>query len=265
MIRFSLLGSGSSGNAIFVSTPSAKFLIDNGLSGKQLELRLASLGESIEGLQAIFVTHEHSDHVNGVGVLARRTDATIYMTEGTYDNLPKKTGAMPKLELFESGSALSIADTTVTSFSVAHDAADPVSYTIRCGDAQLGIATDLGKATQLVRQRLQGSNALVLESNYCPDMLRHSTYPAAVVQRIGSAQGHLSNPDMNSLLSDLLHDELHLVVAVHISKENNTDEKARKMAARVLRAHAAELYIANQDGPTPLFEVSAAAPKRQIA
>ena len=119
----------------------------------------------------------------------------------------------------------------------------------------MGFATDLGSATHLVRQRLQGSNALILESNYCPQMLRKSPYPAAVVHRIGSRQGHLSNPDMNSLLADLLHDELRLVVAVHISRENNTVAKAREMAERVLGSHPAELYIAQQDQPSPVFEI----------
>ena len=163
------------------------------------------------------------------------------------------------MQCFESGDTLSVGAMTLTSFRVDHDAADPVSYVVRSGGCQLGIATDLGKATHLVRQRLQGSNALVLESNYCPEMLRHSPYPAAVVQRIGSPQGHLSNPDMNSFLADLLHDELHLVVAVHISQENNTVEKAREMAARVLGSHRARLHIADQDAPSPMFEVTAAA------
>lgn len=259
MIRFSLLGSGSSGNAIVLATSDTKILIDNGLSFKQLELRLKSVGESLDGLEAIFVTHEHGDHVNGVGVLARRTKVPVFMSEGTFANLPKSVGTIPRVECFESGDTVSVGAMTLTSFQVAHDAADPVSYVVRGGGCQLGIATDLGKATHLVRQRLRGSHALVLESNYCPEMLRHSSYPAAVVQRIGSPQGHLSNPDMNSLLAGLLHDDLQLVVAVHISRENNSVEKAREMAARVLGSHRARLHIADQDGPSPMFEVTAAA------
>ena len=267
MIRFSLLGSGSSGNAIFITTGATKIVIDNGLSVSQLELRLKAVGESLDGLRAIFVTHEHGDHVNGVGVLARRTKAPVFMSEGTYANLPKGVGDLPAVRCFESGDTLSVDGITLKSFHVEHDAADPVSYVIRSGASQLGIASDLGTATHLVRQRQRGSNALVLESNYCPEMLRHSAYPAAVVQRIGSPQGHLSNPDMNSLLADLLHDGLQLVVAVHISRENNTVEKAREMAARVLRSHGAQLYIASQDGPSPIFELNAEknAPHRQIA
>ena len=267
MIRFCLLGSGSSGNAIFITTGPTKILIDNGLSLRQLELRLKSLGESLDGLRAIFVTHEHGDHVNGVGVLARRTKAPVFMSEGTYANLPKGVGDIPDVRCFESGDTLSVDGITLKSFHVEHDAADPVSYVIRSGGCQLGIASDLGTATHLVRQRLQGSNALVLESNYCPEMLRNSSYPSSVVQRIGSPQGHLSNPDMNSLLDDLLHDGLQLVVAVHISRENNTEKKARDMAARVLRAHGAQLYIAGQDGPSPIFELRPEknAAQRQIA
>lgn len=255
MIRFSLLGSGSSGNAILVMSSTTKILVDNGLSFRQLERRMDLIGESPKGLAAVFVTHEHGDHVNGVGVLSRKIDVPVYMTGPTYDRLPRSVGTLNKIKHFESGDSIPIGDLTVQSFQVAHDAADPVSYVVRSPKAQLGIATDLGKASHLVRQRLAGSHALILESNYCPDMLRKSPYPAAIVQRIAGSHGHLSNPDMNSLLSDLLHDALQLVVAVHISQENNTEDKARAMAARVLRGHPAELYISCQDDPTPMFEI----------
>lgn len=257
MIRFSLLGSGSAGNATIVVTPTCKILIDNGLSYKQLALRMDRVGETLEGLQGIFITHEHTDHVNGAGILARRMQVPVFMTEGTYARLPKSVGLIPKVECFESGDRIDLGGLSVTSFQITHDAADPVSFVVRSGGCQLGLATDLGIATELVRQRLQGSNALILESNYCPDMLRESTYPAAVIQRIGSNEGHLSNPDMNSLLASLMHEDLQLVVAVHISQENNTVEKAREMAARVLRAHPAELFIADQERPSPLFEITA--------
>lgn len=257
MIRFSLLGSGSAGNATIVVTPTCKILIDNGLSYKQLVLRLDRVGETLEGLQGIFITHEHTDHVNGAGILARKMQVPVFMTEGTYAALPKSVGLLPKVECFESGDSIDLDGLSVTSFQITHDAADPVSFVVRSGGCQLGLATDLGIATELVRQRLQGSNALILESNYCPKMLRESTYPAAVVQRIGSNQGHLSNPDMNSLLAALIHDDLQWVVAVHISQENNTVEKAREMAARVLGAHPAELFIADQERPSPLFEIIA--------
>lgn len=256
MLRFSLLGSGSSGNAMLVSSPSTSILIDNGLSFRQLDRRVRELGENLDNLRAVFITHEHGDHVNGVGVLARRMkDIPIYATEDTFSVLPKSVGRIPRVEYFEAGDSVTVDGMTVSSFSVSHDAADPVSYVIRFNGCQLGVASDLGRASNLVLNRLEGSHALVLESNYCPEMLRRSSYPPAIQQRIRGPQGHLSNEAMNSLLARLLHNELKLVVLVHVSQENNTAALARDMASRVLQNHAAELVVAEQDCPTPMFEV----------
>lgn len=255
MIRFSLLGSGSSGNAMLVCSAQSKILIDDGLSFRKLEERAASLGESLHDLAAVFITHEHGDHVNGVGVLARKLGISVYMTHGTLANLPSGVGKIPDVHGFDSGDAINIDDMTISSFSVPHDAHDPVSYTIRSGDCQLGIASDLGKVSHLVRTQLAGSHALVLESNYCPEMLRMSSYPAAIRQRIKSSDGHLSNHDMNSLLSSLMHDELRLVVAVHVSQENNTEKLALDLAQKTLGRHRAKLVIAQQDSATPLFNI----------
>ncbi len=258
MIEFSLLGSGSSGNAVFVRGPSGKLLIDNGLSLRQLETRLAALGESIDRLAAVVITHEHRDHVNGVGVLARKTGVPVYLTRETDAHLPD-LGRIPEKVFFESGDVLRVLDFQLASFQVAHDAADPVSFTVWRAGCQLGLATDLGHASNLVRERLRGSHALVLESNYCPDMLSRSSYPPAIVQRIRGKHGHLSNQDMNSLLHSLLHADLQWVVAVHVSQENNTEAKAREMAQRVLRNHAARLHVAAQDEPTPLMRIESPA------
>lgn len=258
MIEFSLLGSGSSGNAVFVRGPSGKFLIDNGFSLKQLCTRLERIGESIDGLAGIVVTHEHRDHVNGVGILARKTGAPVYLTRETNARLPD-IGPIPEKIHFESGEALRILDFELVSFSVAHDAVDPVSFTVSRSNCQLGLATDLGHVSNLVQTRLRGSHALVLESNYCPDMLRQSSYPPAIVQRIGGRHGHLSNPDMCKLLKSLLHADLQWVVAVHVSRENNTPERVQIMAQQTLRDHPARLHVAAQDQPTPLMRIESPA------
>ncbi len=255
MFRFALLGSGSSGNATLIVSASAKILIDNGFSLKQLQTRMAALGQTLDGLDGIFITHEHSDHVGGIGVLGRKMEVPVFMTQGTRENLPPAVGKVPRIECFEAGEAIPIGDLTVHSFSVSHDAADPVSYTIATADAKLGFATDFGHPSQLVRARLAGSHALVLEANYCPDMLRRGPYPPQVQQRIRGRNGHLSNQDMTRLLDDLLHDQLRTVVLVHLSENNNTPDLAQKMAAQVLHGHAATLHIAAQDAPTPFFEV----------
>jgi phosphoribosyl 1,2-cyclic phosphodiesterase len=220
-------------------------------------LRAAEVGLTLDDLDAVFVTHEHGDHVQGLGTLTRKHKVPAYMTAGTFENLPKNVGELPKVELIEAGDSVEIRGLKVSSFSVTHDAADPVSYVAEFAGRKLGIAGDLGKPSTLVRNRLAGAHALVLESNYCPQMLRKSSYPPRVLQRISGRHGHMSNADMCSLLSNLMHDALQQVVLVHISQENNTPELARSMAARVLHGHEADLHIASQDHATPLFEIGA--------
>ncbi|MBI2424496.1 MAG: MBL fold metallo-hydrolase [Candidatus Hydrogenedentes bacterium] len=255
MLEFSLLSSGSSGNATLISSGSAKILIDNGLSYKQLNERAARVGVSLEELSAVLITHEHSDHVNGCGVLQRKTGVPIYMTAATQRHLPLSVGKLDPVRTFEAGDRFEIGDLSIHSFSVAHDAVDPVSFTVESNGAKFGLATDLGHISHLVRQRLAHSHALVLESNYCPEMLRLGEYPAQVQQRIRGRLGHLSNQDMSSLLDDLMHDSLQTVVLVHISQNNNSPERAHLMAQGVLKDHPAQLYLSTRDEPTPLFRV----------
>jgi phosphoribosyl 1,2-cyclic phosphodiesterase len=255
VLKFSLLGSGSSGNASLIISDRSKILIDCGFSFKRLEERLNIVGHRVEDLDAVFVTHEHGDHVQCLGTLARKTEVPVYITRDTYENLPQKTGKLPKIEHFVSGDTIKIGDMTVVSFNISHDAADPVSFTVQNGSAKIGFATDMGKSSNLVRERLAYCHALVLESNYCPDMLRLGPYPPQIQQRIRNNKGHLSNQDMNSLLGTLLHDELQRVVLIHISESNNSHELARKMASHVVRDHPAKVVVAMQDEPTPLFEV----------
>lgn len=255
MIRFSLLGSGSNGNALLIASPRSKILIDNGLSFKQLQLRAAQVGVSLDDLKGVFVTHEHGDHVRGLGTLARKLDVPVFMTPGTLDALPLGVGKIPRLELFEAGQEIDVDGMLVGSFSVSHDAADPVSYCVQSDGCRLGLAADLGHASQLVVNKLTGCHGLILESNYCPNMLSQSSYPAALQQRIRGRMGHLSNGDACSLLAALLHHALRLVVLVHISEENNRPQLAHDAASRVLRTLPVRVCVAEQHRPTELFEV----------
>lgn len=256
VIRFSILGSGSSGNAILVVTRGAKILIDCGFSLRQLQERAALVGERLDGLDAVFVTHEHGDHVKGLGVLARKLRIPVFMTRATCEGLPTSVADVPNVECFTAGDSIGLDGLTVSSFSVSHDAGDPVGFSIRCDGAKLGIAADLGHAPQLVRVRLQGSHALVLESNYCPELLRKGPYPLPLQQRIRGKMGHLSNEDMSTLLAALVHDQLRLVVFNHISAENNNPALVLEMARRAMRNSRAELVVAQQHQPTPVFEVA---------
>jgi phosphoribosyl 1,2-cyclic phosphodiesterase len=179
----------------------------------------------------------------------------VYMTPDTRAALPPGLGALPTVRVFEAGETLRVGDLEVGSFPVSHDAADPVSYAVRCNGSKLGFATDLGHISHGVRRSLSGSHALVLESNYCPQRLMNGHYPARVQHRIRSRIGHLSNQDMCSLLASLLHDQLSTVVLMHISENNNHPEEVIALAKGVLRDHPARLHLALQDRPTPLFEV----------
>ncbi|MGI6459566.1 MAG: MBL fold metallo-hydrolase [Candidatus Hydrogenedentales bacterium] len=255
MIRFSLLGSGSSGNAILVMTRGAKVLIDCGFSMRQLVLRAAQLGARLENLDAVFVTHEHGDHVKGLGVLARRLRIPVFMTPGTQARLPASVAEVPQVECFAAGDSIRLDGLSVSSFSVSHDAGDPVGFCLECRGAKLGIAADLGHAPNLVRLRLAGSQALVLESNYCPELLRQGPYPPKLQQRIRGTQGHLSNEAMSALLSSLRHERLRLVVLSHLSEENNDPELVFEMARRAVRPCSAEVVVSQQHVPTRLFEV----------
>lgn len=255
MLAFSLLASGSAGNAILIRLGSQSLLVDCGLSFKQLAIRAAALGQRLDSLSAVFVTHEHGDHVRGLGTLARKTGAPVYLTPGTFERLPKSIGQLPNVRCFEAGGAVSVDGAVVTSFSISHDAADPVSYTIEAKGAKMGIATDLGMPTALVKSRLQGAHALVIEANHCPDMLRLGPYPPALQQRIRGRNGHLSNQSMAALLRYLSHPKLRRVVLVHISEENNQHELALTSAREALAGRSTEIAVAGPERPTPWFEV----------
>jgi len=256
VFRFSLLGSGSSGNATLIVSDKAKVLVDCGLSLRQLQARAAAVGESLEGLNAVFITHEHSDHVAGLGVLTRRFGTPVFLTEQTCARLPATIAPAGAVEVFEPGDTIPVGDLEISSFSVSHDAGDPVNYVVRRNGAQLGLATDLGHVSHVVRRSLAGSHAVVLEANYCPRRLLAGDYPPQVQQRIRSRIGHLSNQDMCSLLGALLHERLRTVVLVHLSEHNNTPDLVRDLAGAVLRNHPAQLHLAEKDRPTPLFEVA---------
>lgn len=255
MLRFAVLGSSSSGNALLVYSEQTRILVDNGFSFKRLAASLAGVGVAPESLDAVVVTHEHGDHIRGLGTLARRTRVPVFMTGGCADALPPSLGAIPNLVRFDSGDVLQFGNIEATSFAVSHDAAEPVNYVFHVNGAKLGIATDFGHCSQLARARLSGSNALVVESNYCPDMLRRGPYPPQVQQRIHSRMGHLSNHDVQQLLKELAHEALRLVVLTHISRDNNTPELACKLARQALGMAPVEILAAPPDAVSPVFEV----------
>ena len=233
--RVCVLGSGSAGNSILVCSKSNKLLIDAGLGTKEIEGRLEKAGVDPLELNGILISHEHSDHVRSAGVLARRYNIPLYLNAATHAAAQAKIGKLKNLEIFESNQQFTLRDLLIEPFSVLHDAADPVGFCFYLKDRKLGIATDLGKPTSLVRQMLKQSHALILESNHDSEMLLSGPYPWWLKQRIRGKFGHLSNIDSQSLLRDLLHQDLKNIVLAHLSEKNNHSALARQTATQALQ------------------------------
>lgn len=240
-----VLASGSRGNAVYVSDGHHAVLFDAGLSGREIERRLRSRGLQPDSLRAIVVSHEHSDHVQGVGVLSRRWQLPVYISRKTAAGTA--VGRLHRCVHFECGTGFQIDTLRIHPFSLSHDAADPSGFTIGVNGWKIGIATDLGCVTAMVRHHLAGCRALVLEANHDPDMLLTGPYPWPLKQRIRSRTGHLSNSDCGVLLGELRHEGLHQVVLAHLSETNNTPEKAFQTVAPFLEHPRIALSVAVQN------------------
>jgi len=254
-LTFCTLASGSKGNCIYVSAGESAVLIDCGLSAKQTILRLEARGLPTHQIKAILITHEHTDHVKGIRVLAKRLRVPAVATPATWAATRDK--ATVRHQTMEAGRPFALDGLEVHPFTVSHDAADPVGMVISAGHARLGVATDLGKVTTLVRARLAGCGALVLEHNHDPEMLANGSYPPWLKQRVRSAQGHLSNQEGAGLLAELGHAGLKQVVLAHLSDQNNRPELAEAAARRALEAagHCPGLAAAGQDQPGEVYVI----------
>jgi phosphoribosyl 1,2-cyclic phosphodiesterase len=245
-MNFSVLGSGSKGNSVYIESEKTAILIDAGFSGKEMAARMRSIGRNIEDLDAIFITHEHQDHIHGVGVLSRRFHIPVYSNYGTIKGGEDRLGRLFKHFEFETGGAIQMQDICIRSFAISHDTADPVGFIIGSGELSLAYCTDTGKVSGLVRQRLKGCNGLVLEFNHDPQMLREGPYPLSLQQRVRSDHGHLANEDAADFLQSLLHDRLQCVVMAHLSVTNNLPELAMKAARSVIGDRTLQLIAASQ-------------------
>jgi phosphoribosyl 1,2-cyclic phosphodiesterase len=242
------LASGSKGNAIFVSTPDTAVLVDAGLSGIEIQRRMAAVGRTPDDLKAIIITHEHTDHVKGAGVLSRRFNIPVYVTSDTF-NACKGLGKIDRINFFECGSAFDIGSLAVNPFSISHDACDPAGLTLKHQGKKIGIATDLGIVTNLVRTHLSRANALYIEANHDPGMLMTGPYPWHLKQRIQSRTGHISNQNARDLVAQICHKDLDHVVLAHLSEENNCPEKAAIEISKNLDPLSTTLSVAGPDQP----------------
>lgn len=235
-VEICVLASGSAGNCIYVAGGGTRLLIDAGLSLKETSARLAQLGLQMDAIHALLFTHDHADHCQRVDVFHRRHALPFYANEGTSRGI-ELTTKCPDLswQIFETGSPFAIGGLQVEPFSVPHDAADAVGFAISDGRTRLGIATDLGMATTLVRSKLADCDVLILETNHDVEMLRQSGRPWSLIQRILGRQGHLSNEDAAELLASVLGPRLRTVFLAHLSAECNTPLLAERAVRAVLQ------------------------------
>jgi len=247
-----ILASGSKGNATYISNGDTSILIDAGLSGIELQRRLTSRNLAPEDLDAIIVSHEHSDHVRGAGILSRRFKLPVYINHKT-EKASSGLGSPHEIRLFECGTTFNIGNLTIHPFSISHDAGDPSGFKIGQNGTSMAIATDLGIATAMVKEHLKHCALLVIEANHDPQMLETGPYPWPLKQRIQSRIGHLSNSDSKKLLHELQHDNLQHVILAHLSEVNNTPQKAFDEVVQALTRCNAQLTVADQYSSGPVI------------
>jgi phosphoribosyl 1,2-cyclic phosphodiesterase len=252
-----VLASGSKGNAIYISDGRTNLLFDAGLSGREIQKRMQEAGLSAADLHGVVVSHEHSDHVRGVGILARRYHLPVYISASTAAAAAPQLGRVEDLRTIRIGATFNVDGLQIHPFSTSHDAQDPAGFTISRNGCKIGIATDLGIATGMVRHHLTACDLLVLEANHDPHMLAEGPYPWPLKQRIKGRNGHLSNEASRDLLAELKHSGLCHVILAHLSETNNTPAKAREAFERLMceAIPHAKLHVAAQDRCTDMVIV----------
>jgi len=240
------LASGSKGNCLYISDGDTSVLIDAGLSGVEIERRLAVHDIDPRTITALVISHEHNDHIQGAGVMARRYQLPVYISRKTCRAARSGLGRVDNYQHFECGDDFKVGCLNVHPFSLSHDAADPAGFTFSRDGVKVGLATDLGVATAMVIENLKGCQLLILEANHDPEMLINGSYPWSVKQRVKGRTGHLSNNESRKVISEVKHDRLAHVVLAHLSDENNTREKALSMVGQALGTCGTTLSVATQ-------------------
>ncbi len=265
MFKFCSLYSGSTGNSLFVETPNTKILIDAGESAKKIITALSNINVDISEINAILVTHEHSDHIKGLGTLSKKYNIPVYANKKTWQAMPDQSA---KIELnnqkfFNSNKDFLLGDFKIFPFSIPHDAAEPCGFNIYYNNSKISIATDIGHIDANIINKLENSSFILLESNYDPEILKCSTYPYSLKQRISGPNGHLSNILAGQTISYLLPRGLKSVMLGHLSKENNFPELAYKTVMNELiennknfDTYSFSLSIAKRYEPSSIIELA---------
>lgn len=257
--RLTILGSGSAGNCAYLETDETRILIDAGLSGRQIRQRLAAIGRAPETLHGILITHEHSDHVTGLVGLTSKLDLPVYCNRLTKESLEAQLDLTVNARIFNTGASFEIGDLGVDTFSIPHDAYDPVGFLVHAPGARIGFLTDLGHATKLVIERVRAANVLLLEANHDVKMLQADTNrPWSLKQRILSRHGHLSNEASADLAEEIVSAELRRLYLGHLSRDCNLPQLAHDAVAgrlRQLGAMHVAVESAAQDYASPTLEL----------
>jgi len=265
-VSMTVLASGSRGNCTVIACDGTKLLVDAGLSCRELLRRMSLCGENAGEIDAILITHEHSDHVGGLHVLAKRLKVPVFMTGPTHEAYRRYARdsagnrvTLERFEEFQAGHAFQIGKVTVTPFTIPHDAVDPVGFTFHSEGIKVGVCTDLGYMPANVRRHIQGCRVLMIESNHDLEMLRGGPYPWAVKQRVMSRVGHLSNDALADFLTTDYDGGAEYLILAHLSEQNNHPEIARMTAERALGEQSSfvgnRLMLAAQHEPLPAIRL----------
>ena len=261
-MKFCSLYSGSSGNSIFIASDNAKVLIDAGLAGKKIDDALKHIGEESSSIDGIFITHEHIDHIKGVGVLSRKYDIPIYANDNTWAVMEKNIGKIKEhnIRIMDRRSSITINDLEIKSFNIPHDAIAPVGYTVSSAGKNASVVTDFGVFTEEIRDNIIDSDIILLESNHDVNMLRMGPYPYKLKLRVLGENGHLSNEDCGSAIVSLLkNDKKKQIVLGHLSGTNNHPDLAYQTVVDVLSANGIRpgdnviLQLASRHNPSEII------------
>lgn len=258
-LRFSVLASGSTGNAFYIESAEERILVDAGLSGKKMDQLFAEIQMDPSKLTGILVTHEHSDHIKGLGIIARKYNLPIYANEKTWTAMERSIGKLSLDQKFHFGmeEVKTFGDMDIESFGVSHDAAEPMFYTFRHEGKKVALVTDLGYVSERIKKTIEDADAYIFEANHDVEMLRMGRYPWNVKRRILGDSGHVSNEDSGLALADIISNRTKRIYLAHLSLDNNMKDLARMSVDSILkeRGITLDLFDTDPNNPTPLYEV----------